>query len=136
VSKRKLCCGGDSRRNPDVHPAHTGQIFPGDALMRLRPGLVRAPDVSFVPWDRMPGDEVTDEPIASFVPTLAVEVVTKNNSRGRSTEKFYEYFDSGVRFGLGPSICKFSCQGFTPPFTRTKTSRLTGVLDGAKSPRV
>jgi len=44
---------------------------------------------SFVPWDRMPGDEVTDEPIASFVPTLAVEVVTKKQlAEGDSTEKF------------------------------------------------
>src|SRR5437660_1131617 len=32
-----------------------GKALPGDAWLRLMPGLVRVPDVAFISWDRMPG---------------------------------------------------------------------------------
>jgi hypothetical protein len=34
-----------------------------DGMMRIAPGLVRIPDVSFISWDRLPGRESPREPI-------------------------------------------------------------------------
>src|SRR5579884_3377201 len=38
-----------------------GVAVPGDSPLRLWPGLVRIPDVSFISWERLPGGELPDE---------------------------------------------------------------------------
>jgi Uma2 family endonuclease len=74
-----------------------GIVLPGDASMRLFSGLVRMPDVSFVSWDRMPGRKVPDVAVADFAPDLAVEVVSKSNTKKEIERKLDEYFNAGVR---------------------------------------
>jgi Uma2 family endonuclease len=69
-----------------------------DGGMRLMPGLVRLPDVSFVRWERLPvRGEVPDEPVAGLAPDLAVEVLSKGNTRKEMERKLKEYFLAGVR---------------------------------------
>src|SRR5947209_930018 len=48
-----------------------------DGMMRLAPGLVRIPDVSFVSAARLPGGRMPREPIPELVPDLAIEVLSK-----------------------------------------------------------
>src|SRR6185437_13360756 len=48
-----------------------GICVPADAMMRIVPGRVRLPDVSFINWDRLPNRKVPTEPIANLVPDLA-----------------------------------------------------------------
>ncbi len=74
-----------------------GIVIPADGPLRLWLGLVRIPDVSFVSWERLPAGELPDEAIAGVVPDLAVEVLSKGNTRAEMKRKLREYFQAGVR---------------------------------------
>jgi hypothetical protein len=52
-----------------------GFVFGADATMRLRPRLVRIPDVSFISWERFPNRRLPAERVPHVVPDLAVEVL-------------------------------------------------------------
>lgn len=73
-----------------------GLAFGADGAMRLMKGLVRIPDVSFVSWRQMP-DGLPDEAIAGLVPDLAVEVVSRRNTKGEIHRKLRDYFLAGVQ---------------------------------------
>jgi Uma2 family endonuclease len=73
-----------------------GIALGADATLRLMPGLVRSPDVSFVSWDRLPAGELTDEPIPDLSPNLAVEVISKSNTKKEMERKLGEYFSQRV----------------------------------------
>ena len=66
-------------------------------MMRLAPGLVRIPDVSFVSWDRFPDRRVTREPVPAIAPDLAVEVLSESNTKAEMDRKLREYFAAGAR---------------------------------------
>jgi Uma2 family endonuclease len=74
-----------------------GLTLGADGAVRLMPGLVRIPDVSFISWDRLPGEELPDEPVADLAPDLAVEVLSKRNTPKEMSRKLREYFEAGVR---------------------------------------
>jgi Uma2 family endonuclease len=74
-----------------------GVVVGPDGMMRLAPGLVRIPDVSYLAWDRFPGRKVTEEPLPDLVPDLAIEVLSKGNTKKEMDRKLREYFDVGVR---------------------------------------
>ncbi len=63
--------------------------------MRLRPGLVRAPGVSFVRWHKLPGRALPPEPIPDFGPCLAVEVIGESNTDPEMQRMTREYFETG-----------------------------------------
>ena len=67
-----------------------------DGMMRIAPGLVRIPDLSFITWDRLPGRESPREPIPDLAPDLAVEVLSEGNTKPEMARKVREYFDAGV----------------------------------------
>jgi Uma2 family endonuclease len=69
-----------------------GVCVGADGMMRIAPGLVRIPDVSFVSWDELPGRESPQEP----VPDLAVEVLSEGNTKAEMTRNVREYFEAGV----------------------------------------
>jgi Uma2 family endonuclease len=79
-----------------VEPKDLGVVVPADGPLRLWLGLVRIPDVSFVSWERVPGGEFPDTPIAALVPNLAVEVLSKKNTAREMERKLGEYFQAGV----------------------------------------
>ncbi|MBY0525484.1 MAG: Uma2 family endonuclease [Gemmataceae bacterium] len=72
-----------------------GVALPGDGWLRLPSGRVRAPDVSFISWKRMPNRRFPEDAIASLVPDLAVEVLSPGNTEGEMEKKLADYFDSG-----------------------------------------
>jgi Uma2 family endonuclease len=74
-----------------------GLVVGADSPFRLRLGLIRIPDVSFVGWDRFPNQELPDQAIARFVPDLAVEVISQGNTRKEMERKLKDYFRAGVR---------------------------------------
>jgi Uma2 family endonuclease len=67
-----------------------------DGMMRIAPGLVRIPDMSFITWDRLPGRQSPREPIPALAPYLAVEVLSEGNTKPEMACKVREYFDAGV----------------------------------------
>ena len=73
-----------------------GVCVGADGMMRLAPGLVRIPDLSFINWDRLPGRESPTEPIPDLAPDLAVEVLSDGNTKAEMARKVREYFEAGV----------------------------------------
>jgi Uma2 family endonuclease len=74
-----------------------GIVLGADGMLRLAPGLVRIPDVSFISWVSMPGREFPREDIWRLVPDLAVEVISRGNTRQEMARKLTDYFSAGVR---------------------------------------
>ena len=74
-----------------------GVVLGADGFLRLRPRLVRIPDVSFISWDQIPSGEFPTEPIASLYPDLAVEVLSEGNTSREIARKLDEYFEAGCR---------------------------------------
>jgi Uma2 family endonuclease len=74
-----------------------GILTGADGAVRLELGLVRIPDVSFISWNRLPRGELPDDAIARIIPDLAVEVLSKSNTRREIERKLKEYFQCGVR---------------------------------------
>lgn len=74
-----------------------GIVLGADGTVELFPDQVRIPDVAFYSWDRLPGRQIPDEPIPELHPDLAVEVLSKTNTRGEMFAKRKDYFFAGVR---------------------------------------
>ncbi len=73
-----------------------GIVLGADGMMRLMPGLVRIPDVSFISWAQLPGRKVPRADVPRR-PDLAIEVISKSNTPKEMAEKLAEYFSAGVR---------------------------------------
>jgi Uma2 family endonuclease len=67
-----------------------------DGMMRIAPGLVRIPDLSFIAWNRLLDRESPQEPIPDLAPDLAVEVLSEGNTKAEMARKVREYFEAGV----------------------------------------
>jgi Uma2 family endonuclease len=74
-----------------------GIVAGPDGTLRLMPGLVRIPDISFVSWGRLPGQTLPRTPIPDLVPDLTIEVLSESNTRREMERKLGEYFSVGVR---------------------------------------
>jgi Uma2 family endonuclease len=77
--------------------SNLGRLAGADGLMRLFPKLVRAPDVSFVSWERLEASNVETEAFPDLAPDLAVEVLSPSNTKGEMEKKLGEYFTHAVR---------------------------------------
>lgn len=108
-----------------------GIVAPGDSPIRFAPGLVRIPDVCFIPWEHLPDDEVSDEPIPATIPALAVEVLSESNTPAEMTRKVREYFDADVKLVWLIDPREKSARVYTSP-KRVKVIDESGSLDGAK----
>lgn len=73
-----------------------GIVVGADGTVRLMPNLVRIPDVSFVSWRQLPSRHIPAEPIPNLAPDLAVEVLSKGNTKGEMARKLKDYFLAGV----------------------------------------
>jgi Uma2 family endonuclease len=105
-------------------------IILGEAgFLQLFPGLVRIPDVSFISWDRIPNEEMTDEAIAPYVPDLAVEVLSPSNTRGEIERKLREYFDAGTSLVWVIQPKTQTAQVYTSPTDFRRVPK-TGSLHG------
>jgi Uma2 family endonuclease len=74
-----------------------GIVLGADGMVRLAPGLLRIPDVSFISWARVPTADARNEAIFPLAPDLAVEVISKGNTREEMEQKLTDYFAAGVR---------------------------------------
>jgi Uma2 family endonuclease len=73
-----------------------GVVAGEGGMLRLSKGLVRIPDVSFVAKSRLPGNKVPRSPIPKLAPNLAVEVLSKGNTRQEMARKLADFFKAGV----------------------------------------
>jgi Uma2 family endonuclease len=80
-----------------IRPRKLGIALPPDGMLRLSPGLVRIPDVSFIGRDRLPNRRLPRVPVWPIVPDLLVEVLSESNTKKEMDEKLRDYFGSGVK---------------------------------------
>lgn len=80
-----------------VLPRKLGLVGAPDAIMRLRPGLLRLPDVSFISWDRLLATGAHTRKVAPLAPELAVEVLSEGNTRTEIDQKRRELFAAGTQ---------------------------------------
>jgi Uma2 family endonuclease len=66
-------------------------------MLRLSPGLVRIPDLSFVSRVRLAHHRRARAPILPLAPDLAIEVLSEGNTPREMARKVREYFDPGCR---------------------------------------
>ncbi len=106
-----------------------GVVAGPDGTVRLMPGLVRIPDVSFASWDRFPNRELPAEPIPDLAPDLAVEILSASNTTREMDRKVGEYFRAGVRLVWLIDPATRTATVYTRPRRRTRVPE-DGSLDG------
>ncbi len=80
-----------------VERDNLGIVAGADGMLRLAPGLVRIPDVSFIAWSRLPQGQIPRQPIPDLVPNLVVEVLSEGNTPREMEQKLQEYFSVGAQ---------------------------------------
>ncbi|HXT57800.1 MAG TPA: Uma2 family endonuclease [Pirellulales bacterium] len=96
-----------------------GIVLGADGMVRLAPGLVRIPDVSFISWDRFPRRQIPRNPILGLAPDLAIEVLSKGNTKQEMARKLEDYFTSGVRLVWYLDSKTATAQCYTSPKSET-----------------
>lgn len=79
-----------------ILPRSLGYTFGEAGITRLRPGTVRAPDISFIRKNRLPDGKIDMTPIEEVASDLAVEVISAGNTKAEIERKIGEYFHAGV----------------------------------------
>jgi len=76
-----------------------GMFLGPDGVMKILPGIGRAPDISFISWERLPGGKPPprSDKVPAVAPDLAVEVLSTRNTPREMARKRDEYFRAGVR---------------------------------------
>ena len=111
-----------------------GVVYGADGTIRLMPGLVRIPDLTFVRWERLPGRELPAEPIPDLIPDLAVEVLSASNTAKEMTRKLDEYFRVGVRLVWLIDPPTHTAEVYTAPGQRTILSEEQALEGGPVLP--
>ncbi len=108
-----------------------GAVSGPDGMMKIVPPRVRIPDVAFVRWERFPGRKSPrGRRIPIIAPDLAVEVLSKTNTKKEMQQKLQEYFAGGTRLVWYIDPATRSARVFTSPDRHTVVDE-QGVLDGA-----
>jgi Uma2 family endonuclease len=109
---------------------HDLGIVLGEAgTLRLAPGLVRIPDVSYVAWNRFPDRELPSDPIPDLAPDLAVEILSRGNTQAEMERKLTEYFAAGCNLvWIADPVVK-RVRVYTQPGAYQEIDE-DGVLDG------
>jgi Uma2 family endonuclease len=76
-----------------------GMFLGPDGVMRILPNIGRAPDVAFLAWSSLPHGKPPprSDAVPEVVPDLAVEVLSKSNTKREMQRKRKEYFQAGVK---------------------------------------
>jgi Uma2 family endonuclease len=80
-----------------VEKNNRGIVLGEGGYLRLFPGQIRAPDVSFIAWKRMPGGVLPQLTVGPFAPDLAVEIISKGNTKAEMDRKLRDYFEAGSK---------------------------------------
>jgi Uma2 family endonuclease len=100
-----------------------GVILGEGGMLRLWPGRVRIPDICFISWDRIPGEEFPDEPIPDLAPDLAIEVLSRSNTKEEMRLKRHDYFRSGVREAWEIQPTTQTAEVYTSPTKRRRIGK-------------
>lgn len=110
---------------------HLGKVLGADGSLRILPGMIKIPDVSFISWDRWPNQPLPRRPIPALVPDLAIEVLSETNTQKEMGDKLTKYFQAGVRLVWYVYSETHTARAFTSPTVVTEIDE-SGVLDGGE----
>lgn len=111
---------------------HDLGVLGGEAgFLRLGRRRLRAPDVSFISWKRMPNQELPDEVFPSLAPDLAVEIFSPTNTAAEMDRKLMEYFRAGTQLVWIVDPPTRSARVYTTP-RRPRLLSENDTLDGGK----
>jgi Uma2 family endonuclease len=116
--------------NNFVHPRRLGLVTAPDGPFRIESGSIRLPDVSFFVRANQPGGKSPGGPVAQVAPDLAVEILSKSNTKAEIARKLREYFASGARLAWIVDPRTRTVRVHTSPTESTRLDAETGVLDG------
>lgn len=108
-----------------------GVVLGGDGEIRLGPGLVRKPDVTFIPWESFPDAGIPDEVYWTVAPGLVVEVLSRWNTTQEIDRKLAEFFAVGCKIAWVIDPPTRTAKVYTSA-KRFKLLDDTGVLDGGR----
>jgi Uma2 family endonuclease len=114
-----------------VQANRLGVVLGPDGMLQLFPGRIRIPDVSFIPWDQIPGRKWPDEPIPEIPPDLAVEVLSPSNTASEIRLKRRDYFQAGTRLVWVIDPKKLTARTYTAPDASQAVGK-SGSLDGGE----
>jgi Uma2 family endonuclease len=107
-------------------------IVSGEAgFLELEPKQIRAPDVAFFAWERLPNGRVPKKRIPCLIPDLAVEVLSASNSPREMERKRQELFAKGTRLIWVVDPEEKTVEVFTSPEEST-VLKLGQTLDGGE----
>lgn len=112
-----------------------GLIAP-DSWIELAPGVVRAPDVAYIPRDRI--TNLDPKHTLKVVPALAVEVLSAYNTAREMSRKIQQYRDAGIEliWVVDPEKCEVDIYSSLPLRTLRQgdTLRDDKILPGFSLP--
>jgi Uma2 family endonuclease len=111
----------------DAHPL--GVVAGEAGMLRLAPGLVRAPDVSFLSWDHFPDHLLPADAVPGLAPDLAVEILSESNTEAEMERKRDEYFSAGTKLTWLVDPSTRTVRIYTNP-TDFRLLQETDTLDG------
>ncbi|MGP0069388.1 MAG: Uma2 family endonuclease [Isosphaeraceae bacterium] len=117
--------------NSFVRPRKLGTVLGADGMLRLVPGLLRAPDVSFLARGKLKRYEHGGEPYPSVAADLAVELISKGNTKSEIARKMVEYFAAGTRLAWVVDPKTSTVRAHTAP-REWVVLGLDDVLDGGE----
>ena len=124
-----LAIGGYLRQF--VKPQKLGFVLGEQGMLRLRPGLIRIPDVSFVHRDQFPDKKFPDVAVLERYPDLAIEVLSPSNTDEEMDGKLEDYFGNGTRLVWIIDLPTKSVQVLeSADRSRARTLSIKDMLDG------
>jgi Uma2 family endonuclease len=107
-------------------------LVAADTWIALAPGVVRAPDVAYVPRDRV--SDLDPKHALKVVPALAVEVLSASSTAREMSRKIQQYRDAGIEliWVVDPEKCEVNIHSSLPLRTLRKgdTLRDDNILPG------
>ena len=94
-------------------------------------GSIRRISLCFIPWNRLPNDELPDRDICEFVPEFTVDFFNESNTAAELGRRLQEYFDAGIKLAWVIDPRAKTARIHTSA-TKFKLLDETGVLDGGK----
>lgn len=120
-----------SEINAFVIRRNLGKVFGADGTVKILPGILKIPDVSFISWKRWPRTRLPRRPIPALVPDLVVEVLSETNTRREMEDKLQRYFEAGVRLVWYIDPATRAADAYTSP-ADVKHIEPSGELDGGE----
>lgn len=117
--------------NTFVTRRNLGKVLGADGTVKILPGIVKIPDVSFISWKRWPRTRLLRRPIPALVPDLVVEVLSETNTPHEMESKRQRYFDAGVRLVWYIDPATRGADAYTSPCDVTHVEP-SGDLDGGE----